>query len=130
MKNILSFKEGTPFLGKEIKEWINYNIENKTSHSKIACHMSKFLNILDNELYCIELKSKGTSCGEIKKYPIIVKFLCKERNCSTCEYSYLKDFSFEEDSFGDYAYICRKDNHYIGYPDEANLEICINYKEE
>ncbi|MNV44000.1 hypothetical protein D3C71_1357400 [compost metagenome] len=65
MKNILSFKEGTPILGSEIKEWIVFNTTNKTSHSKTAKGLLKYLSISDSKLYKINLHPHGTGCGEI-----------------------------------------------------------------
>ncbi|MNB84572.1 hypothetical protein D3C81_804340 [compost metagenome] len=65
MKNILSFKEGTPILGKEVKEWILFNTNNKTSHSKVARGFLKYLNISDSKFYKVNLHPSGTGCGEI-----------------------------------------------------------------
>lgn len=74
MRNILSLVKGTPIYGFEIKEWINYNIENETSHTLIANRMRKYLNINDNKLYRIVLSPFGTGCGEIRKHhPIVIK---------------------------------------------------------
>ena len=75
MKNILSYKENTPILGKDMKDWIQYNFENKTSHYREAKFMSKYLETLnDNEYYTIMLSYEGTSCGSrIRHRPLIVK---------------------------------------------------------
>ena len=53
MKNILSYKLGSVFSGKEIKEWINYHLENKTSHTKQALYLKRFLNINDENHYML-----------------------------------------------------------------------------
>ena len=53
MKNILSYAPGTKFTGKEIKEWIRYNTENKTSHSVEARNMVKYFDIDDNGYYTV-----------------------------------------------------------------------------
>lgn len=75
MKNILSFKPGTQFLGSEIREWFNYHSENKTSHSKMALFMKQhFDNIHDERYYTIILSYSGTGCGEvIRKKPLLYK---------------------------------------------------------
>ena len=54
MKNLLSYQHGIKFTGREIKEWIQYQIDNKTSHYKEAMHMKKYDNITDDVLYCID----------------------------------------------------------------------------
>ena len=54
MQNILSFQPKTKIQGKIIKNWIKYHINNKTSHSKEASKMIKYLNISDNKHYYIK----------------------------------------------------------------------------
>lgn len=75
MKNILSYKANTPILGKDIKEWIRYSIENKTSHYREAKFMSRYLgSILDNEYYNILLSYEGTSCGtKVTHKPLVIR---------------------------------------------------------
>ena len=54
MKNILSYKLGTKFTGKEIKQWVDFQIKNKTSKYKVALQISKdsnFYNIKDDAYY-------------------------------------------------------------------------------
>lgn len=53
MKNILSYLPSTRYKGKEIKEWIIFNIENQTEHTKEAKRMVNYLNILDDAEYLI-----------------------------------------------------------------------------
>lgn len=76
MKNILSYKENTPILGKDIKDWIVYNIENKTSHYSEAKYMARYLStIADNEYYIIQLSYSGTACGSrVRHKPLVVKY--------------------------------------------------------
>ena len=57
MKNILSYLPETQFSGKEIKEWINYQIVNSTSHLKQALWMQRFLNIKDERKYVIRIEN-------------------------------------------------------------------------
>ena len=47
------------------------------------------------------------------------------RNCFNCSHMY-----FKQDVFWDNedVCICGKDNHYVGYPEEAQKEICENWK--
>lgn len=40
------------------------------------------------------------------------------KNCMNCDYHYCKDLSYDEQDL-EIVFICGKDNHYIGYPDEA-----------
>lgn len=54
MKNILSYGCYKKFKGKDIKEWISYHVTNKTSYTKIALKMGKYLNIADEEYYFIK----------------------------------------------------------------------------
>ena len=51
MKNILSYKLGTVFKGREIKDWILYHTNNETSKSKIAKRMTEYLTIDNDEWY-------------------------------------------------------------------------------
>lgn len=49
-------------------------------------------------------------------------------NCFNCSNARQKDISFgEETDFPEYVYICGIDNHYIGYPEEAQQEVCSKY---
>ena len=41
--------------------------------------------------------------------------------CNNCESKYLKDISYDEEN-PECVYICGKDNHYIGYPEDCNIE--------
>ena len=50
-----------------------------------------------------------------------------ENNCTTCSFAHLKDVNFDE-SNPEYVYICGKDNHYIGYPEDARSESCKSWK--
>lgn len=52
-KNILSYKLGTVFTGKEIKEWIQFHLDNRTYRSSVARDMKKYLNIPDEGKYVL-----------------------------------------------------------------------------
>ena len=69
-KNILSYVNDHAFTGKEIKEWIVYNLKNNTSKSNIAYHLKKYLNIDDNEYYVI-VKNTCESCAEYNKFELV-----------------------------------------------------------
>lgn len=68
MKNILSYNNGR-FLGKEIKDWIDYHTKNQTEYTRIAQSMVRYIDTLnDARVYKIELSPSGTACGERKRY--------------------------------------------------------------
>lgn len=49
-------------------------------------------------------------------------------SCKNCNFSYLKEIDRNKENFGEFVYICEKDNHYIGYPENAENEVCDEYK--
>lgn len=51
MKNILSYQYGTIFTGKVINDFINYHINNNTSHKKDAIRLAKQFIFKDNCFY-------------------------------------------------------------------------------
>ena len=51
IKNILSYSAGTVFSGKEIKDWIVYNLSHPSSKTLMAKRMAKYLNISDSRHY-------------------------------------------------------------------------------
>ena len=54
MRNILSLTHGEWLSGREIKDWITFQIENKTSHMKEATKMRLYLDTLqDDRLYSV-----------------------------------------------------------------------------
>lgn len=66
MENILSFVN-RPIFGVKIKEWITYHIEHETEYSSTARSMTRYLNVLDDRAYIVNLSPAGTGCGERKK---------------------------------------------------------------
>lgn len=78
MKNILSYKLGTIFSGKEIKEWIKYHTENQTSKTDVAKKMVKYLDIADDEKYFL-YKGNYRSSASYNEY--IVENLNNRRGC-------------------------------------------------
>lgn len=73
MKNILSFKPGTKFLGKEILDWARYQVENKTSHWKQGV---KILSMYGNTLkpdrkYYVSSSYETFGCGDFRHTPIV-----------------------------------------------------------
>lgn len=62
---------------------------------------------------------------------ISIRMMVKERSieepksCFNCGNTHQKDIGFgEETDFSENVYICDKDNHYIGYPEDAQQEVC------
>lgn len=51
LRNILSYPVGTIFSGKEIKDWIAYNLFHPSSKTLMAKRMEKYLNISDSRHY-------------------------------------------------------------------------------
>ena len=49
------------------------------------------------------------------------------RNCYSCSHMYLKQDEFWDN---EYVCICGKDDHYVGYPEDAQKEVCENWKTE
>ena len=77
MRNILSYQPNSYFIGAEIREWIEYHINNKTEYYRIAWSMRRYLEtIYDDREYGINLRPSGTGCGEEKRHKPNV-FLCK-----------------------------------------------------
>ena len=68
IKNILSFQPNTVLTGKEIKNWIKYNTENSTSHSKIAKRMIGYLETLEDTAKYILYKEQYKSCASYGDY--------------------------------------------------------------
>lgn len=70
-RNIISYKLGSVFTGKEIREWIEFHTTHKTSKSKVAKTMKKYMNLDYNKEYRIT-KNTYRSCGSSKKCQFIV----------------------------------------------------------
>lgn len=51
MRNILSLTHGEWLSGREIKDWISYQIENETSHMKEAEKMHSYLTSLQDDRF-------------------------------------------------------------------------------
>lgn len=51
MRNILSYQYGTIFTGKEINDFIDYHINNNTSHKKDAIRLMKHFIFKNNHSY-------------------------------------------------------------------------------
>ena len=73
MKNILSYNN-KPILGKDIKDWIKYQIKHEAHYSAIAKRMEKYMNIHDDVLYHVIPSRPSTACGQIEKNrPVIIR---------------------------------------------------------
>ena len=73
MRNILSYQPDMKFTGREIIEWSNFQVENKTSHMKQGEYILKHFNLLPHREYYIRTSYEGTGCGEIIHKPLILK---------------------------------------------------------
>lgn len=73
MRNILSYQPDMKFTGKEIIEWSNFQVKNKTSHMKQGEYILKHFNLLSHREYYIRTSYEGTGCGEIIHKPLILK---------------------------------------------------------
>lgn len=70
-RNILSYALGTPFSGKEIKNWIQWHMTHKCGEkTKMASAMKDYLNIEDNVQYCLS-KNTYHSAENFGKYFVI-----------------------------------------------------------
>ena len=74
MKNILSYQ--TPiFTGKEILDWANYQVDNKTSHYKQGKRILRlFSAIKPNRKYYIFASYENWNCGNWTKIPIVYRY--------------------------------------------------------
>ena len=52
------------------------------------------------------------------------------KNCLNCKFNYFKDISYNEWDFPEYICICELDNHYIGYPDDAEIGGCNEWRKQ
>ena len=59
MKNILSYKLGSTFTGKEIMDWCKYQIETKSSHLREAKRLYFHYNFNPNRMYELQRLSFG-----------------------------------------------------------------------
>ena len=73
MKNILSYKKPV-FTGQEIMEWVEYHIQNNTSHSKEAKYILCHYKLIPNKKYYISTHYYGTGCGEKRYKPYIQNY--------------------------------------------------------
>ena len=61
IKNILSYQPGTLFTGAEIKAWVKEQLENHTSHERLAHYMTHFSKMKDDRLYFISIEHSYVS---------------------------------------------------------------------
>ena len=76
MRNILSFKPGTKFSGKDILNWANFQVEHQTSHFKQGQRILKYFgNIKPERMYLVKTQYETYGCGDIRHEPIIIKVI-------------------------------------------------------
>ena len=64
MRNILSYQYGTIFTGKEVNDFIKYNIDNNTSHKKDSIRLMKQFIFKDDCYYC-SARTQSSRCSLI-----------------------------------------------------------------
>ena len=67
-RNIISYKLGTRFTGREIKDWIQYHLDNETSHTKVANTMRDYLNRLEDDVMYYLYKENYKSSENYNEY--------------------------------------------------------------
>lgn len=79
MKNILSYKPGTKFSGKEIKDWIEFHTSRQTSHTRQALHMQQeYWRLKDTREYLVFPRHVTNDYhdpiyGKMHPYPQVVR---------------------------------------------------------
>ena len=66
MRNIFSYKEGSLFSGKEIKDFCKDQIENKKSHAKEAKRIYLHYNLKDFTIYALVRLSFGPGTDQCR----------------------------------------------------------------
>lgn len=74
MRNILSYTPDAVFTGKEILDWANYHVENKTGHFRNARLILYYYGNLNSEtLYTIQTYRTPNHWDERIQIPLITK---------------------------------------------------------
>lgn len=75
MRNILSYKIGSAFSGKEIKDWCRYQIENKGSHFKEAKRLFQHYALDDTNFYELKRLPFGPGQDPCRMFPYKLGFV-------------------------------------------------------
>ena len=75
MKNILSYQNGTIFTGKEIIDWSNFQVDNKTSKSKYGFRIVKYYKdtLKPTRKYRVFTRYETAGCNDIRVMPLVTK---------------------------------------------------------
>lgn len=75
MKNILSYQNGAIFTGKEIIDWANYQVNNKTSKSKYGLRILKYYKdtLKSNRKYRVFTRYETAGCNDTRVMPLVTK---------------------------------------------------------
>ena len=74
MRNILSYTADATFTGKEILDWVHYQVENKTGHFRNARLILYYYGNLNTEtLYTIQTYRTPNHWYERVQIPLITK---------------------------------------------------------
>lgn len=75
MKNILSYQNGAVFTGKEIIDWANYQVDNKTSKSKYGSRILRYYKdtLQSTREYHVFSRYETAGCGDIRTMPLVIK---------------------------------------------------------
>lgn len=75
MKNILSYQNGTMFTGKEIIDWANYQVNNKTSKSKYGLRILKYYKdtLKFDRKYRVFTRHETAGCNDTRAMPLVTK---------------------------------------------------------
>lgn len=73
-RNILSYRSGTKFTGREITKWATYHYNRRTGRYKQAKTILKnFSNLVPDRYYTIETSHKTSGTGQIRKEILICR---------------------------------------------------------
>ncbi len=75
MKNILSYQNGSVFTGKEIIDWANYQVGNKTSKSKYGARILKYYKdtLKSARKYYVFSRYETAGCNDTRTMPLVVR---------------------------------------------------------
>lgn len=75
MKNILSYQNGSVFTGKEIIDWANFQVDNKTSKSKYGARILKYYKdtLKYTREYHVFSRYETAGCNDIRTMPLVIK---------------------------------------------------------
>ncbi len=75
MRNILSYQNGAVFTGKEIIDWANYQVDNKTSKKKYGTRILKHYKstLKPTREYHVFTRYETAGCNDIRTMPLVIK---------------------------------------------------------